>query len=152
GMALTCPDLNVNSPTVHGPVQQFQLVDRMHSISNEWELQYWTLEPAESGGEQGFLIHPFLVPAFAIAVDRIDFPDPTEPASLWLDKNAAGQVWRISRIANPSYFFLLEGDNDLLMDVPDRSHDHGVTIQVYPRTENQNQQWTFMPAFDQIAM
>jgi hypothetical protein len=144
GKALTCPNLNANSPTPHLPVQQYEQGDRFAQ-------QYWTLEPTRPGGKHDFLIHPFLVPGFAIAVNRTDLSDPTKPAWLWLDESAAGQVWRVNRIANPPYYYILEGDNDLLMDVPDGSGDDGVTIRVNYRTENDNQQWTFLPAFDQIS-
>jgi hypothetical protein len=59
-------------------------------------------------------------------------------------------VWRISRVANPPYFFLIEGNDDLLMDVPDNSHTDGVVVQVFHRTEHANRQWTFLPAFREL--
>jgi hypothetical protein len=37
------------------------------------------------------------------------------------------------------------------MDVPGGSSDDGVTIQVFFRNENDNQQWTFLPAFDLLG-
>jgi hypothetical protein len=112
--------------------------------------QFWVLEPTPAGQVEDFLIHPFGAPALAIIVNR-QGGDPTQPAPLAIDNNAAGEVWRIGRIANPPYFFLLEGSNDLLMDVPGGAADDGVIIQVSFRNENQNQQWTFLPAFDQLG-
>jgi hypothetical protein len=126
------------------PIQQFTQGDNDAS-------QFWTLEPTPPETTEDFRIHPFLAPDLAITVNRNPGDDPTQPAPLDLDANAAGEVWRISRIADPPYFFLLEGSNDLLMDVPGGSGDDGVTVQVFTRNENQNQQWTFLPAFEQIG-
>ena len=49
------------------------------------------------------------------------------------------------------YFFFLEASNDLLMDVPGGSSVDGVDIQIFPRTEHLNQQWTFLPVFAQLG-
>jgi hypothetical protein len=49
------------------------------------------------------------------------------------------------RIANPPYFFLLEGSNDLLIDVRGGSHADNLAIQVFRRNEHTNQQWAFLP-------
>jgi hypothetical protein len=113
--------------------------------------QFWTLEATPPDSVEDFRIHPFDAPDLAITVKRDQGGDQTQPAPLALDANVMGEVWRISRIANPPYFFLLEGSNDLLMDVPGGSGNDGVTIQVFPRNENDNQQWTFLPAFTQLG-
>jgi hypothetical protein len=73
-----------------------------------------------------------------------------QEAFLNLQPAPAGQVWRISRIAGPPLFFLLEGSNDLLMDVPGDTHGDGKVIQVFKRSEHANQQWTFLPVFAQL--
>jgi hypothetical protein len=126
------------------PVQQFKQ-------GNNDATQYWTLEPIPAGSTENFLIHPFNEPGLAITVKRDPGGDPTQPAPLDLEDSATGEVWHISRIANPAYFFLFEDGNNLLMDVPDGSSDDGNTIQVYYRNENDNQQWTFLPALDQVG-
>src|SRR5262245_26027619 len=120
------------------PVQQF-------TQGNDDTTQFWTLSPTQPGS-QDFLIHPLDLPDLAITAFRNPGDDPTQPTFLVIDINAGGQEWRIGRIADPPYFFLLEGDNDLLMDLPGSSGDDGTTIQVFFRNENQNQQWTFLPA------
>ena len=114
------------------------------------DTQVWTLAP-RMGSITDFFILSASHPELAIWVDRRKHPDPTQKAPLYLethDEFHVDQVWRISRIANPPYFFLLEADNDLLMDVRNSSHDEGEIIQVFPRHENNNQQWTFLPVFD----
>jgi hypothetical protein len=108
------------------------------------------LEPAAKDSLQDFRIHPVASPEFAICVNNPG-GGPIQQAPLNLDFFDQGQVWLITPIANPPYFFILEGSYDLLMDVPNNSGGDGVTIQVFTRTENQNQQWTFMPAFPFLA-
>ena len=138
GKALTA------DPGAGSPVVQF-------TTNTNDPLQFWTLEPSPAGSVEDFLIHPFGQPDLAITVNRDPELDPTKPAPLDIDVNAGGEVWRINRIADPPYFFLLEASNDLLMDVPGNSGDDGQTIQVFNRTENQNQQWTFLPAFPELG-
>ena len=64
---------------------------------------------------------------------------------LYVGPLADAQVWRVTPIANTPYFFLLEGNNDLLIDVPGGSHADNLEIQVFRRTEHANQQWVFLP-------
>lgn len=107
--------------------------------------QMWVLTPQDAAAD--FLIQPLGSPDLAIEVfasvaHETDFPG----SQLIIGPVQAGQVWRISRrIANPPYFFLLEASNDLLMDVPDQE-----TVQIFTRTERNNQQWTFLPLFAQL--
>jgi hypothetical protein len=81
--------------------------------------QSWTLRPQDSA--EDFLIRSFSSPALAIGLNptdsRLRYPGPVEDA----------QVWRITPIATP-FFFLLEGSNDLLIDVPGGSHADNLQI------------------------
>lgn len=122
-------------------VVQFPQVDQN---PNQW----WTLAPQDSA--QDFLIQSLGRPGAALGVDRTQVVDPTQPAPVNLQADGGGQVWRISRIPHPPYFFLLEGNNDLLMDLPAGTHQEGDGIQVSFRNEHQNQQWTFLPVFEQL--
>jgi hypothetical protein len=110
--------------------------------------QMWVLTPQDSAAD--CLIQPFGSPEVAIGLDRRETTDATKQAFLNLQPAPAGQVWRISRIAGPPLFFLLEGSNDLLMDVPGDTHGDGKVIQVFKRSEHANQQWTFLPVFAQL--
>jgi len=72
---------------------------------------------------------------------------PGEVVDLQLVPTANAQVWRISRrIANPPYFYLIEGDNLITLASGD-----DISIHVAPRTEHANQQWTFLPVFAQLG-
>jgi hypothetical protein len=112
--------------------------------------QMWVLTPQDSA--EDFLIQPFGSPDLAIEVfasaQETEFPG----SLLIVGPAQSGQVWRISRrIANPPYFFLLEASNDLLMDVPGSSTADQESIQIFTRTEHNNQQWTFLPIFAQLG-
>jgi hypothetical protein len=127
------------------PVQQFTQGDNDQT-------QFWILEPVPADSTDNFKIHPFNDRALAITEQRNSGDDPTPGALLLLDVNKVGEVWRKTRIDNPPYFFLLETGNGLLMDVPNASSDDGLQIQVFTRNENQNQQWTFLPAFELLTL
>ena len=120
-------------------VVQFPQVDQN---PNQW----WTLAPHDSA--QDFLIQSLGRPGAALGVDRTQVVDPTQPAPVNLQADGGGQVWRISRIPHPPYFFLLEGNNDMLMSLASTANQ---PIQVAPRTEHANQQWTFLPVFAQLG-
>ena len=107
--------------------------------------QMWVLTPQDTADD--LLIQPFGSPELAIGVTQ-QANDPRLFLNVQLAPDA--QVWRISRVANPPYFFLIEGNDDLLMDVPDNSHTDGVVVQVFHRTEHANQQWTFLPVFREL--
>jgi hypothetical protein len=111
--------------------------------SDENPTQRWTLEPTDDSAED-FVIRSFISPALAIGLD------PTDAVRLYAGPAEAAQVWRISRIANPPFFFLLEGSNDLLMDVPHGSHADNLAIQVFRRNEHANQQWVFLPVLAEL--
>jgi hypothetical protein len=114
-----------------------QSIITQFTTSEEDPNQWWTLQPQDSA--EDFLIRPFISPSLAVGLDLTDLVrlnvGPTEHA----------QVWRITRIANPPYFFLIEGSNDLLVDVPGGSHADNLAIQVFRRNEHTNQQWVFLP-------
>jgi hypothetical protein len=99
--------------------------------------QSWTLDRQDSA--EDFLIRSFSAPELAIGLNR------TDPRLLYVGPVADAQVWRVTPIANPPYFFLLEGNNDLLIDVPGGSPADNLEIQVFRRTEHANQQWVFLP-------
>lgn len=104
--------------------------------------QWWLLTPQDTADD--LLIQPAASREQAIGVGQ----QPNDPrVFLKLQPVPAAQVWRISLVADPPYFFLIEGNNDVLMDVPDNSHTDGVVVQVSRRTEHPNQQWTFLPVF-----
>jgi hypothetical protein len=109
--------------------------------SDQDPFQKWTLQPQDSA--EDFLISSFTSPVLAIGLD------PTDSVLLYVQPAENAQVWRITRIANPPYFFLLEGSNDLLIDVPG-SHDDNLTIQVFRRNEHTNQQWAFLPVLAEL--
>jgi hypothetical protein len=112
--------------------------------------QMWVLSPQDSAAD--CLIVPLTSPEAAIGLDQSQTADVTKQAFLKLAPAQDAQVFRISRIANPPLFFLLEGSNDLLMDVPgDNIHGDGVVIQVFKRSEHANQQWTFLPVFAHLG-
>lgn len=104
--------------------------------------QTWTLQPQDSA--EDFLIRSFTSPALAIGLD------PTDSAALYVGPAENAQVWRITRIPNPPYFFFLEGSNDLLIDVPGGSHADNLAIQVFRRSEHTNQQWAFLPVLAEL--
>ena len=108
-------------------------------------LQWWTLQPQDSAAD--CLILSVSVPGQAIGLPSDAAPG--EEAGLQVVPTENAQVWRISRrIANPPYFFLLEGDNDMLMSLPRIDNQ---PIQIASRTEHANQQWTFLPVFAQLG-
>ncbi|MFZ0384011.1 MAG: hypothetical protein WCD11_03040 [Solirubrobacteraceae bacterium] len=110
--------------------------------------QMWVLTPQDSS--QDFLIQPFGSPGLAMGV--LNPLSETEYPNDWviLPTATQGQVWRISRrLANPPYFFLLEANNDLLMEAA--TVDDSVPITIASRTEHNNQQWTFLPVFAQLG-
>ena len=112
--------------------------------------QMWVLSPQDSAAD--CLIVPLTSPEAAIGLDPDQTTDITKQAFLKLAPARDAQVFRISRIANPALFFLLEGANDLLMDVPgDNIHGNDVVIQVFKRSEHTNQQWTFLPVFAHLG-
>ena len=118
----------------------------VQSTQNDQDLtQMWVLTPQDSAAD--CLIQPFGTPDLAIVVFATDLQDTDFPGSpLIIGPAQAGQVWRISRrLASPPYFFLLEANNDLVMDVPDE-----LSVQIFTRTEHNNQQWTFLPVFAQL--
>ena len=90
--------------------------------------QSWTLLPQDRAGD--FLIRSFDWPGLAIGLN------PADSRWLYVGPVDVAQVWRVTPIANPPYYFLLEGSNDLLIDVPDGSHADNVQIQVFRRTEH----------------
>ena len=104
--------------------------------------QGWTLQPQDSA--EDFLIRSFSSPALAIGLN------PTDSRLLYVGPVADAQVWRVTPIANPPYFFLLEGNNDLLIDVPGGSHADNLEIQVFRRNEHTNQQWVFLPVIAEL--
>jgi hypothetical protein len=104
--------------------------------------QGWTLQPQDSA--EDFLIRSFSSPAVAVGLS------PTDSRLLYAGPVAEAQVWRVTPIANPPYFFLLEGNNDLLIDVPGGSHADNLEIQVFRRNEHTNQQWVFLPVLAEL--
>jgi hypothetical protein len=110
--------------------------------SDQNPYQRWTLQRQDSS--EDFLIRPFSSPALAIGLD------PTDSAALYVGPAEDAQVWRITRIANSPYFFLLEGSNDLLIDLPGGSHADNLAIQVFRRNEHTNQQWALLPVLAEL--
>jgi hypothetical protein len=104
--------------------------------------QGWTLHRQDSA--EDFLIRSFSSPALAIGLN------PTDSRLLYVGPVADAQVWRVTPIAKPPYFFLLEGNNDLLIDVPGGSHADNLEIQVFRRNEHTNQQWVFLPVLAEL--
>jgi hypothetical protein len=133
GQALTCIASN--------PFSVYQM-----AVSDQVPAQFWTLQRQDSA--EDFLLVSASSPGLVLGLP--DGSAPGQPATLGLVSAETGQVWRISRIANPPYFFLLEADNDLLLDVPGGSHAVDQPVQAAPRTEHSNQQWTFVPVFSQF--
>ena len=114
-------------------------------IDEEAVLQRWTLQPQDSA--EDCLILSVSVPGQAIGLPSDTAPG--EVAALQVVPTESAQIWRISRrIAKPPYFFLLEGNNDMLMSLASTANQ---PIQVAPRTEHANQQWTFLPVFAQLG-
>ena len=114
-------------------------------IDEEAVLQRWTLQPQDSA--EDCLILSVSVPGQAIGLPSDTAPG--EVAALQVVPTESAQIWRISRrIAEPPYFFLLEGNNDMLMSLASTANQ---PIQVAPRTEHANQQWTFLPVFAQLG-
>jgi hypothetical protein len=110
--------------------------------------QMWVLTPQDSSLD--FLIQPYGSPDRAMGV--LNPLNETEYPNDWiiLPPATEGQVWRISRrLENPAYFFLLEANNDLLMEVA--TADDSAPITIASRTEHSNQQWTFLPVFAQLG-
>jgi hypothetical protein len=105
-------------------------------------LESWTLQPLDRADD--FLIRSFDWPGLAIGLN------PTDSRWLYVGPVDDAQVWRVTPIANPLYYFLLDGSNDLLIDVPDGSHADNVQIQVFRRTEHSNQQWVFLPVLAEL--
>jgi hypothetical protein len=142
-LARTTPSPEFASPTFIPSIVQ--------STQNDQDsTQLWVLTRQDSAGD--VLIQPFGSPDLAIGVfesgEETDFPG----ALLVVGPAPSGQVWRVSRrLASPPYFFLLEANNDLLMDVPGGSTADGEAIQIFTRTEHNNQQWTFLPIFAQLG-
>jgi hypothetical protein len=117
------------------------------SVLNTYQGSMWTLVPQDADGD--FLIQSVMAPDLAIGM--FPGPDPTLPVLLNAMPTASAQVWRIGVIPNnPIYFFLLEADNDLVMDLPGGSDQDGTPIQVFPRNQHTNQQWVFLPVFSQL--
>ena len=114
-------------------------------IDEEAVLQRWTLQPQDSA--EDCLILSVSVPGQAIGLPSDTAPG--EVAALQVVPTENAQIWRISRrIAKPPYFFLLEGNNDMLMSLASTANQ---PIEVAPRTEHANQQWTFLPVFAQLG-
>ena len=117
-------------------------ITQLPDVDEYLRFQSWTLQPLDSA--EDFLIRPFISPSLAVGLDLTDLVrlnvGPTEHA----------QVWRVTPIANPPYFFLLEGSNDLLIDVPGGSHANNLAIQVFRRNEHTNQQWVFLPVLTEL--
>jgi hypothetical protein len=114
-------------------------------IDEEAVLQRWTLQSQDSA--EDCLILSVSVPGQAIGLPSDTAPG--EVAALQVVPTESAQIWRISRrIAKPPYFFLLEGNNDMLMSLASTANQ---PIQVAPRTEHANQQWTFLPVFAQLG-
>ena len=98
-----------------------------------------------AGLSPGLLDSPVLAQGQAIGLPSDTAPG--EVVDLQLVPTANAQVWRISRrIANPPYFYLIEGDNLITLASGD-----DISIHVAPRTEHANQQWTFLPVFAQLG-
>lgn len=106
--------------------------------------QMWTLQPQDSAQD-------CLIVSVSAQGQAIGLPADTTPGevvSLQVVPTQNAQIWRISRrIAKPPYFFLFEGDDDLLMTLATRDD----SIQVAPRTEHANQQWTFLPVLARLG-
>ncbi len=117
-------------------------ITQLPAIDEYLPFQSWTLQPQDSA--EDFLIRSFSSPALAIGVN------PTDSRLLYVVPAEDAQVWRVTPIANPPYFFLLEGSNDLLMDVPGGSHADNLQIQVFRRNEHANQQWVFLPVLAEL--
>jgi hypothetical protein len=114
-------------------------------IDEEAVLQRWTLQPQDSA--EDCLILSVSVPGQAIGLPSDTAPG--EVAALQVVPTESAQIWRVSRrIAKPPYFFLLEGNDDMLMSLASTANQ---PIQVAPRTEHANQQWTFLPVFAQLG-
>lgn len=115
--------------------------------------QLWVLTPQDSA--QDVLIQPFGSLDGAIGLYDLSSGEGVEPESgkrgdcLMTLPAANGVVWRIGE--HPPYFFLLEGPNDLLMDLPGGTTADTQIIQIFTRNEHNNQQWTFLPVFAQLG-
>ncbi|MBV9918451.1 MAG: RICIN domain-containing protein [Solirubrobacterales bacterium] len=119
-------------------------ITQLPAIDEYLRFQSWTLQPLDRA--EDCLIRSFSAPALAIGLN------PTDPQShlLYVGPVDGAQVWRITPIASPPYFFLLEGSDDLLIDVPGGSHASNVQIQVSRRNEHTNQQWVFLPVLAEL--
>jgi hypothetical protein len=113
-------------------------------VNQEYDrVQSWTLQPWDLAGD--FAIRSLTSPELALGLD------PTDSRRLFVGPVDNAQVWRITPIAHPPYFFLIEGPDDLLIDVPHGSHADNLGIQVFRRNEHANQQWVLLPVLTELG-